>query len=173
VLTEILGEAAEQGIVRDATIAQSEAQRNDIWFIRQAIVEVQKREGGSIKHDVSVPISELPAFVDAALAAILAFMPGARPMPFGHIGDGNLHFNVSQPIGMDKHAYLAQWAKMNDVVFDVVLKHGGSISAEHGIGRLKRDLMSRIKSPVELQMMRGVKTLFDPKNILNPGKVLP
>ena len=173
VLTEILGEAAEQGIARDATIAQSEAQRNDIWFIRQAIVEVQKREGGSIKHDVSVPISELPAFVDAALAAILAFMPGARPMPFGHIGDGNLHFNVSQPIGMDKHAYLAQWAKMNDVVFDVVLKHGGSISAEHGIGRLKRDLMSRIKSPVELQMMRGVKTLFDPKNILNPGKVLP
>jgi len=173
VLTEILGEAAEQGIARDATIAQSEAQRNDIWFIRQAIVEVQKREGGSIKHDVSVPISELPAFVDAALAAILAFMPGARPMPFGHIGDGNLHFNVSQPIGMDKHAYLAQWAKMNDVVFDVVLKHGGSISAEHGIGRLKRDLMTRIKSPVELQMMRGVKTLFDPKNILNPGKVLP
>jgi len=173
VLTEILGEAAEQGIVRDATIAQSEAQRNDIWFIRQAIVEVQKREGGSIKHDVSVPISELPAFVDAALAAILAFMPGARPMPFGHIGDGNLHFNVSQPIGMDKHAYLAQWAAMNDVVFDVVLKHGGSISAEHGIGRLKRDLMTRIKSPVELQMMRGVKTLFDPKNILNPGKVLP
>jgi FAD/FMN-containing dehydrogenase len=172
-LAEILGEAAEQGIVLDATIAQSEGQRKDLWFIREAIVEVQKREGGSIKHDVSVPISELPAFVEAALAAIHAFMPGARPMPFGHIGDGNLHFNVSQPVGMDKQAFLAQWQAMNDVVFAVVLKHGGSISAEHGIGRLKRDLMTKIKSPVELQMMRDVKRMFDPKNILNPGKVLP
>jgi FAD/FMN-containing dehydrogenase len=173
VLTVILGEAAEQGIVLDATIAQSETQRKDIWFIRQAIVEVQKREGGSIKHDVSVPISELPDFVDKALAAIENFMPGARPMPFGHIGDGNLHFNVSQPLGMDKRAFLDQWSAMNDVVFDVVLKHGGSISAEHGIGRLKRDLMRKIKSPVELQMMRDVKEAFDPKGILNPHKVLP
>jgi FAD/FMN-containing dehydrogenase len=172
-MTEILGEAAEEGIVRDATIAQSEAQRKDLWFIRQAIVEVQKREGGSIKHDISVPISEIPVFVERALVAIEKFMPGARPMPFGHIGDGNLHFNVSQPVGMDKHAFLDQWQAMNDVVFDVVLKHGGSISAEHGIGRLKRDLMTKIKSPVELQMMHGVKTLFDPKGILNPNKVLP
>jgi len=172
-MTELLGEAAEQGIVLDATIAQSEAQRKDIWFIRQAIVEVQKREGGSIKHDVSVPISELPDFVDKAFAAIEAFMPGARPMPFGHIGDGNLHFNVSQPLGMDKRAYLDQWQAMNDVVFDVVLKHAGSISAEHGIGRLKRDLMTKIKSPVELQMMHDVKQVFDPKGILNPNKVLP
>ena len=172
-LTEILSDAAEQGIVLDATIAQSEAQRKDLWFIRQAIVEVQKREGGSIKHDISVPISELPIFVEKALAAIEAFMPGARPMPFGHIGDGNLHFNVSQPVGMDKRAYLDQWESMNNVVFEVVLKHGGSISAEHGIGRLKRDLMTKIKSPVELQMMRDVKGLFDPKGILNPNKVLP
>lgn len=172
-LTEILGEAAEQGIVLDATVARSEAQRKDLWFIRQAIVEVQKREGGSIKHDISVPISELPAFVEAALAAVRNFMPGARPMPFGHIGDGNLHFNVSQPDGMDKQAFLARWQAMNDVVFDVVLKHGGSISAEHGIGRLKRDLMRKIKSPVELEMMRDVKRIFDPKGILNPNKVLP
>lgn len=172
-LAEILGEAMEKGIVKDATIAQSEAQRKDLWFIRQAIVEVQKREGGSIKHDISVPISELPVFVEAGLAAVHRFMPGARPMPFGHIGDGNLHFNVSQPVGMDKQAFLAQWNAMNEVVFDVVLKHGGSISAEHGIGRLKRDMMSRIKSPIELQMMRGVKKLFDPKGILNPNKVLP
>jgi FAD/FMN-containing dehydrogenase len=172
-ITEILGEAAERGIVLDATIAQSEAQRKDIWFIRQAIVEVQKREGGSIKHDISVPISEIPAFVEAGVAAIEAFMPGARPMPFGHIGDGNLHFNVSQPVGMDKHAFLAEWQAMNDVVFAVVLKHGGSISAEHGIGRLKRDRMTKIKSPVELQMMRDVKKTFDPQGILNPNKVLP
>lgn len=173
VLTEILGEAAEKEIVKDATIAQSEAQRKELWFIRQAIVEVQKREGGSIKHDISLPISELPTFVEAAFAAIHDFMPGARPMPFGHIGDGNLHFNVSQPVGMDKQVFLDQWHAMNEVVFDVVLKHGGSISAEHGIGRLKRDMMSRIKSPVELQMMRDVKKLFDPKGILNPNKVLP
>jgi FAD/FMN-containing dehydrogenase len=173
VITEILGEAAEQGIVLDATIAQSEAQRKDIWFIRQAIVEVQKREGGSIKHDIAVPISELPAFVEAALAAIQVFMPGARPMPFGHIGDGNLHFNVSQPIGMDKQAFLAEWQAMNEVVFAVVLKHGGSISAEHGIGRLKRDMMTKIKSPVELQMMRDMKKMLDPRGILNPNKVLP
>lgn len=172
-IAEILGDAAERGIVLDATIAQSEARRKDIWFIRQAIVEVQKREGGSIKHDISVPISELPAFVEAGFAAIQSFMPGARPMPFGHIGDGNLHFNVSQPIGMDKHAFLAEWQAMNEVVFAVVLKHGGSISAEHGIGRLKRDMMTKIKSPVELQMMRDVKKMFDPKGILNPNKVLP
>ena len=94
-------------------------------------------------------------------------------MPFGHIGDGNLHFNVSQPIGMDKQAFLAEWQAMNEVVFAVVLKHGGSISAEHGIGRLKRDMMAKIKSPVELQMMRDVKKMFDPKGILNPNKVLP
>ncbi|MGE0008859.1 MAG: FAD-binding oxidoreductase [Parvibaculaceae bacterium] len=172
-MTEILGEAAGESMVLDATVARSEAQRKDLWFIRQAIVEVQKREGGSIKHDVSVPLSELPAFVDETFAAIEAFMPGARPMPFGHIGDGNLHFNVSQPPGMDKKAFIDQWQAMNEVVFDVVLRHGGSISAEHGIGRLKRDLMTRIKSPVELEMMRGVKRLLDPKGILNPGKVLP
>lgn len=172
-MTDILGEAMEHGIVRDATIAQSQTQRKDLWFIRQAIVEVQKREGGSIKHDISLPISELPVFVDEALTAIQAFMPGARPMPFGHIGDGNLHFNVSQPVGMDKKAFLDQWQAMNDVVFAIVLKHGGSISAEHGIGRLKRDLMPKIKSPVELEMMHGLKQLFDPKGILNPNKVLP
>jgi FAD/FMN-containing dehydrogenase len=100
-------------------------------------------------------------------------MPGARPMPFGHIGDGNLHFNVSQPIGMDKQAFLAEWQAMNEVVFAVVLKHGGSISAEHGIGRLKRDMMTKIKSPVELQMMRDMKKMLDPRGILNPNKVLP
>jgi FAD/FMN-containing dehydrogenase len=172
-LAEVLAEGAKNDLVLDATIAQSESQRTDLWFIREAIVEVQKREGGSIKHDVSVPISALPALVDAALAAIQTFMPGARPMPFGHVGDGNLHFNVSQPVGMDTGAFLDQWQAMNDVVFDVVLRYGGSVSAEHGIGRLKRGLMTRIKSPLELELMRGLKQLFDPKGILNPNKVLP
>ena len=99
--------------------------------------------------------------------------PGVKAIAFGHLGDGNMHFNVSQPLGMDKAHYLNQWHAMNDVVFDVVHKHGGSISAEHGIGQLKRDDMAKIKSPVELAMMRGIKALLDPKGIMNPGKVLP
>ncbi|CAN5277181.1 FAD-binding oxidoreductase [soil metagenome] len=172
VLVDTLAMGAERELVADATVAQSEAQRQEIWYIREAIVETQRREGGSIKHDVAVPVSHIPAFIAETTAAILAFMPGARPMPFGHAGDGNLHFNVSQPVGMDKAAFLAKWDEMNEVVYDVVLRHGGTISAEHGIGRLKRAMMARIKSPVELGMMRGLKQLFDPLNILNPGKTL-
>jgi FAD/FMN-containing dehydrogenase len=173
VLTQIFAEGAEKDLVLDATIAQSEAQRRDLWYMRKAIVEVQKLEGGSIKHDVSVPLSHIPQFVPDGIKALLEYMPGARPMPFGHVGDGNIHFNVSQPIGMDKQQFLSHWHEMNMVLYDVVLKHGGSISAEHGIGRLKRDMMSKIKSPVELGMMRDLKKMFDPNNILNPGKVLP
>jgi FAD/FMN-containing dehydrogenase len=172
-LTEFLGHALEEGTISDATIAASEAQRNEIWRIREAIVDSQKREGGSIKNDVAVPVSHIPAFLAEATQAVLAFMPGARPLPFGHIGDGNIHFNISQPVGMDKQAFLDRWQDINEVVNAVVLKHGGSVSAEHGIGRLKRELMRKIKSPVELDMMRGLKRLFDPQNILNPGKVVP
>ncbi|MGE3831567.1 MAG: FAD-binding oxidoreductase, partial [Parvibaculaceae bacterium] len=112
-------------------------------------------------------------FIPEGIKALTDYMPGARPMPFGHVGDGNIHFNVSQPIGMDKQEYLAHWHDMNMVLYDVVLKHGGSVSAEHGIGRLKRDMMAKIKSPVELAMMRDLKKTFDPNNILNPGKMLP
>jgi FAD/FMN-containing dehydrogenase len=115
----------------------------------------------------------VPDFIDEATATVLRFMTGARVMAFGHLGDGNIHFNVSQPLGMDKAAYLATWDEMNDVVFEVVLKFGGSISAEHGIGRLKRRHIASIKSPVELQMMRDLKRMLDPRGILNPGKVLP
>jgi FAD/FMN-containing dehydrogenase len=172
-LTGFLGTALEDGTISDATIAASEAQRKDIWRIREMIVETQKREGGSVKNDVSVPVSHVPAFLADATKAIMAFMPGVRPLPFGHVGDGNIHFNVSQPVGMDKQAFLDRWGDINAVVNEVVLKHGGSVSAEHGIGRLKRETMRMIKSPVELQMMRDLKRLFDPLNILNPGKVLP
>ena len=135
--------------------------------------ESQKFEGGSIKHDVSVPVSKVPQFIAEATLAVEGFMPQARVMSFGHMGDGNLHFNVSQPIGMDKKKFLDLWHEMNRVVFAVVRKFDGSISAEHGIGRLKKDHMPEIKSPVELQMMRDLKKLFDPANIMNPGKVLP
>jgi len=172
-LTDFLGQALEQGLVSDATIAASEAQRKEIWRIREAIVDTQKLEGGSIKNDVSVPVSHVPDFLRDATQAVLAFMPDARVLPFGHAGDGNVHFNVSQPSGMDKQAFLDRWQDINSVVYEVVLRHGGSISAEHGIGRLKRETMRKVKSPVELEMMRGLKQLFDPLNILNPGKVLP
>jgi len=168
-----LEEALNQGFITDAALAQSEAQRQSFWQMRESLSESQKFEGGSIKHDVSVPVSRVPDFLEAAIAAVLKFMPGARPCPFGHMGDGNIHFNVSQPVGMDKQAYLAQWPAMNEVVFAEVLKRNGSISAEHGIGRLKAPDMLKIKSPVELEMMRQLKRTFDPKNILNPGRVLP
>ncbi len=169
----ILEEAMARGLVTDATVAQSEAQRQALWAIRELMPESQKFEGGSIKHDVSVPVSRIPQFIVEATKAVENFMPQARVMSFGHMGDGNLHFNVSQPPGMDKKKYLDQWNEMNAVVFDVVLKFDGSISAEHGIGRLKKHHMAEIKSPVELQMMRDLKNLFDPGNIMNPGKVLP
>ncbi len=172
-LEHCLEHAYARDVIRDAAIAQTEAQRQSFWQLRESLSESQKFEGGSIKHDVSVPVSKVPAFIEAASAAVLKFMPGARPCPFGHMGDGNIHFNVSQPVGMDKAAYLAQWPAMNEVVFAEVLKRGGSISAEHGIGRLKAHDMLKIKSPVEIEMMRGLKAVFDPKNILNPGRVLP
>jgi FAD/FMN-containing dehydrogenase len=172
-LTNALQGLLERGVISDAVIAGSEAQRQELWRIREAIVESQKLEGGSIKNDISVPVSHVPAFIEEAARAILAYMPGARPLPFGHVGDGNIHFNVSQPLDMEKQAFLDRWDEVNSVVNEVVLRHCGSISAEHGIGRLKRPWMNRIKPPVEVEMMRDLKQAFDPLNILNPGKVVP
>jgi FAD/FMN-containing dehydrogenase len=169
----LLEEAMTRGIVSDAAVAQSGGQRDELWTIRELISESQKFEGGSIKHDVSVAVSQVPQFLKEADAALTRFMPGARFVSFGHLGDGNIHYNVSQPPGMDKQVYLDSWNAMNDVVFDVVLKLGGSISAEHGIGRLKAHRMRKIKQPVELEMMRGLKQMLDPNNILSPGRVLP
>ena len=172
-IAALLEAAMDKGLVSDAAIAQSEAQRAELWALRELISEAQKPEGGSIKHDVSVPVSKVPQFLRQADAAVSAMMPGARFVSFGHMGDGNIHYNVSQPIGMDKAAFLDTWNVMNDVVFEVVMKLGGSISAEHGIGRLKAHHMVHIKSAVEYEMMRGLKRLYDPNNILNPGRVLP
>ena len=169
----LLAAAMEKGLVNDAALAQSEAQRAELWALRELISESQKHEGGSIKHDISVPVSKVPQFLVEADAAVTRFMPGTRFVSFGHLGDGNIHYNVSQPIGMDKTFYLDQWDAMNDVVFEVVMKLGGSISAEHGIGRLKVKHMPHIKSLVEYELMRGLKRMFDPKNILSPGRVLP
>ena len=165
--------AMARGLVTDAALAQSDAQRHDFWTARELISESQKPEGGSIKHDVSVPVSKVPQFLVEADAAVSRLMPGSRFVSFGHLGDGNIHYNVSQPIGMDKARFLDMWNEMNDVVFEVVGRFNGSISAEHGIGRLKAHRMPEIKSPVELDMMRGLKRMLDPNNILNPGRVLP
>jgi FAD/FMN-containing dehydrogenase len=163
----------ESSDVIDGVIAQSEQQRVELWSLREKLSESQKPEGGSIKHDISVPVSRISAFITEAMEKIETSFPRAQPVCFGHIGDGNLHFNVSQPVGADKQAFLDQWEAMNDVVFALVKKHHGSISAEHGIGRLKRHRMTEIKSSVELDMMRSMKTVLDPKSILNPGRVLP
>jgi FAD/FMN-containing dehydrogenase len=172
--TEALLEIAlEQGMISDAVMAQNNAQRRELWALRENMSEAQKHEGGSIKHDVAVPVSALPAFIAEASVALESFMPGTRLCCFGHLGDGNMHFNVSQPLGMDKKLYLDQWQNMNRVIHDIVVKHKGSFSAEHGIGVLKRDDMARYKSEVELDVMRSMKDTLDPKNILNPGRVLP
>ncbi len=167
-----LGAAFEAGLVDDAAIADSARQRDDFWHIRTAMSEVQKHEGGSIKHDISVPVSHVPAFIREASDAVIRLVPGARPVPFGHLGDGNIHFNVSQPEGAERATYLAGWEAMNAIVHDIVLAHGGSISAEHGIGRMKRDALGHVKDPVALDMMRAIKQGLDPHGILNPGKVL-
>ncbi|MBO6857189.1 FAD-binding oxidoreductase [Roseibium sp.] len=171
-MESILGEAFEEGLVEDAAFAQNLTQVQDFWHIRHGMSEVQKPEGGSIKHDVSVPVASIPDFLDKAMAAVEDFVPGCRPVPFGHIGDGNIHFNVSQPVGADKEHYLAKWDEMNTIVHGIVGEFGGSISAEHGIGRLKRDLLKDVKQGIELDLMKRIKDAFDPKGLLNPGRVL-
>ncbi|MTH96315.1 FAD-binding oxidoreductase [Roseibium sp. RKSG952] len=171
-LEEILGEAFEEGFVSDAALAENLTQVQDFWHIRHGMSEVQKAEGGSIKHDVSVPVASIPDFLDKAMSAVSEFVPGCRPVPFGHLGDGNIHFNVSQPVGADKADYLAKWDAMNEIVHGIVHDFHGSISAEHGIGRLKRDLLKTVKSELELDMMKRIKDAFDPKGLLNPHRVL-
>jgi len=163
---------ATQAFASDATIARSQTQAKELWRIRDSISEAQKREGASIKHDISVPVAAIPAFIEKATAAVTAKFPGARPVTFGHLGDGNLHFNFNAPPGGDKK-FLGAWDEMQMTVHDMVKEFSGSISAEHGIGAMKRDLLPRYKSHEELDAMRTLKHAFDPKNILNPGKVVP
>lgn len=168
----LLTEAASAGLIVDGVAAQSIAQARAFWTLRDAMSEAQKPEGGSIKHDVSVPISSIPRFLDEASRAVAAVVAGARPVPFGHIGDGNIHFNISQPQGGDKAAFLARLDEVNRVVHDIVHAYGGSISAEHGLGQAKVDEITRYKSPAALEAMRAVKRALDPLSIMNPGKVV-
>ena len=167
-----LEDGMARNLVSDAVLAQNEAQARSFWHMRETISEAEKREGVSIKHDISVPVAAIPAFIAEATDTVLKQFPGARPICFGHMGDGNLHFNFSAPPGQDA-AFAAEWDEMQMTVHDLVKAYSGSISAEHGIGSMKRDVLPRYKSSEELDAMRALKRAFDPKNILNPGKTVP
>jgi FAD/FMN-containing dehydrogenase len=168
----VLEGALEAGEIADATLSANEAQALAFWGIREGLAEYQKHEGASIKHDVSVPISRIADFMVEAQAACEAKLPGIRVCGFGHIGDGNLHYNLSQPIGMDPRAFLAMWHDFNDIVHGLVHQRGGSIAAEHGVGLMKRDELRHFKDPVQLALMATIKRALDPDNLLNPGKVI-
>ena len=172
IMEDILSDALQQGIIEDASIARSVSQQKEFWRLREDMSPAQKLEGGSIKHDISVPIASIPDFISEAAKIIETISPGARIVCFGHMGDGNLHYNVSQPVGADKQAYLSLWGEMNHRIHTLVMSYNGSFSAEHGIGQLKRKELVAFKSPVALSLMRSIKQLFDPKNIMNPGKML-
>lgn len=171
-LENLLETAFENEVITDASIAQSDTQRADFWRMREAIVEAQVREAASIKHDISVPVSAVPEFIRSANKAVNKTCFGIRPYPFGHVGDGNIHYNLSQPIHMTKEEFLSMEQALHDAVHDVVAELNGSFSAEHGVGQVKTREMEIYKDSVELAIMRQIKQTIDPNNIMNPGKVL-
>ncbi|MDN3516906.1 FAD-binding oxidoreductase [Aquisalimonas lutea] len=171
-LEAMLATELEAGRLRDAVLAESLEQARALWHLRESIPEGQTRDGASIKHDISVAVARVPEFLQQATARVEALVPGVRVCPFGHLGDGNIHFNLSQPPDMPAEAFRARWDECNRVVHDVVTAMNGSIAAEHGVGQLKVAELERLKDPVELELMRGVKGALDPRGILNPGKVL-
>lgn len=171
-LEQLLADGIEQDLVTDATVAANLDQAESFWHLRHILPEVQTPAGGSIKHDISVPVASVPDFLAEADAAVQKLIPGSRPIPFGHVGDGNIHFNVARPIDGDTAQFMARAREVSGLVNSIVLKYSGSISAEHGIGKLKRDTLAKIKDPVALSLMRDLKRLLDPNGILNPGKVL-
>jgi FAD/FMN-containing dehydrogenase len=171
-LTGMLEAATGRALLLDAAVASSLTQQRDFWRLRESYSEAQRPEGDSIKADVSVPTRKIPEFIRRADAAIADLCPGARPVPLSHFGDGNVHYNVSQPVGWPKGKFIEQWDTVTGAVHAIVLDLDGSISAEHGIGQMKRAELARVKDPVALDLMRRIKAAFDPRGILNPGKVL-
>lgn len=169
---QFLEAAFEAGEVVDAVMAESGKQMDDLWHIRETIPDAQAFEGGSIKNDISVPVSKVPEFIKRGDVIVETTIPGTRPMTFGHIGDGNLHYNLTQPKDMDRDEFMAKWHDVTDPLNDLVHELGGSFSAEHGVGKLKREELVRFSSPIEIDLMRKVKAAFDPKGLMNPGKVL-
>ena len=164
----VIGKAIETGTVKDAVIALNETHAADILSIREHMSAAQKFLGGSIKHDITVPIDKIPEFFTLADTAMQKVVPGCRPVAFGHFGDGNIHYNIAQPEGANKAQFLAQWDVMSQRVFDIVDQLGGSISAEHGIGIMKRDDLAQRASPVKMKLLRAVKEALDPDRIMNP-----
>jgi D-lactate dehydrogenase (cytochrome) len=172
VLERVLGDAFGRGRILDAAIMQSERERAALWRLRETIPEAQRRDGASLKHDLSVPITVLPQFVERAAAWLKEHVPDGRLIAYGHVGDGNLHFNLNQAPGADRALFLAREPLVKRAMHDLVSECGGSFSAEHGIGKLKVGELERYASPVELDLMRAIKRALDPRGILNPGKVL-
>jgi len=168
----LLADALEAGDIADATIAENDAQARALWHMRHAMSEAMKPEGASAKHDVSVPVASIPAFLKDADAAIVAICPGARIAAFGHVGDGNIHYDIMQPTNMTPAQFASDQQRIEQAVYDLIGKYHGSISAEHGIGLARRDELARRKSEPELAMMRAIKTALDPLGIMNPGKML-
>jgi FAD/FMN-containing dehydrogenase len=171
-LEESLGAIAEAGGIVDAVVATSQAQRQALWKLREDIPEAQKLDGVSIKHDVSVPVSRVPELIERASAALRARFPGIRIVAFGHVGDGNIHYNCGAETAAAAQAFFEHAEEVNHIVYEVVNSLDGSISAEHGLGQLKREEIKRYKSAIELEMMRAVKRALDPGGIMNPGKVI-
>ena len=167
-----LAEAAERGLVLDAAVAASEAQAAALWALRENIPEAQVHEGQQIKHDISVPISRIAEFIAVTDAELVRAFPGVRMVTFGHLGDGNLHYNIVPPAGGDEGAFMARASKVSRLVHDSAARFGGSISAEHGLGQYKREEILRYKSPLEMDLMRKIKAALDPQGIMNPRKVL-
>jgi FAD/FMN-containing dehydrogenase len=167
-----LGEAMEKGLVLDAVVAQNQTQARAFWALRENHTESQKKEGPSIKHDISVAVSKLPSFMKDGLAAMKKALPDCRPVPFGHVGDGNMHFNCQSPPGWTKPQFMAYGEAISGAIYDLVTSYGGSISAEHGIGRIKVEELAHYRSRTELDVMRQLKRALDPQNIMNPGKVI-
>ena len=168
----LLGEAFEKELIRDAVIAQSQAQAAQLLAIRENMSAGQKFLGGSIKFDITVPLNDIPAFFEKADAAMQTQIPSCRPVGFGHFGDGNIHYNIAQPKGADKDAFLAQWQAVSETVFDITESFGGSISAEHGIGTMKKEDLARRADPVKMALLRTLKQSLDPQNIMNPRVML-
>ncbi|MDB5800424.1 MAG: hydroxyacid dehydrogenase [Rhodocyclales bacterium] len=171
-LQTVLSTAMASGRIGDAVIAASETQAKSLWALRENISEAQRIEGVSIKHDIAVPVSSIPVFLERAGNALREAFPDIRVVAFGHAGDGNLHYNLSKPVAADNAGFIAQTAAINRIVHDIVAALGGSISAEHGLGQLKREEVTRYKSPIELELMRSIKNALDPQHLMNPGKLI-
>ena len=171
-LQQALENAAESGLANDAAVAKNAAEADVFWRLRHSLSQVQKFEGASLKHDVAVPVDRVPALLAAGDGLIAANLPGGRLCAFGHVGDGNLHYNVSQPVGGDPDDFRRRGLRFTRGLYDEVRRLGGTFSAEHGVGVFKKEHLASFRSPVELSVMRALKAALDPNRILNPGKVI-